>query len=373
MATVNERLLDSAVDHAIDLQHYSNGVVGKLIALLNRVDSDLFAQMTIALERLPPESFTTERLDQLLYSVRSLNAQAYRAIERELTAELRDFVEYEAGYQYQLFNSAIPQQVVAQVGIAKVNIEQVYAASMSRPFQGVLLKEALAGVEEKRARMIRDQIRIGYVENQTTSEIVRRIRGTRALKYADGFMEAPRGHIEAIVRTAISHTAGFTRDRFYEANTSVIKAEEWLSTIDSRTSPDCRIRDRLHYTPVEHKPIGHNIEWKSGPGRLHYCCRSISLPITKSWKELGAKVDIESFDPVTRASMDGEIPADTSYASWIKRQSAARQDEILGRTRAKLMREGGLELDRFYSDKGKYLTIPQLMMRDRAAFERAGL
>jgi hypothetical protein len=372
MLTVNEKLVDHAVAHAIDQQFYSNGVVRKIIALLNRVDADLFGQITVALERLPLESFTTERLEQLLYSVRAINAQAYRAVELELTAELRKFVEYEAGYQYQLFNSAIPRQVVAQVGIASVNVEQVYAAALSRPFQGVLLKEALSGLEAGRAKMVRDQIRIGYVENQPIAEIVKRIRGTRALKYADGFMEAPRGHLEAIVRTAISHTAGVTRDRFYEANTSVIKAEEWLSTIDSRTSPHCRIRDRLRYTPVEHKPIGHDIPWKSGPGRLHYCCRSISVPITKSWKELGG-VDIEEFSPSTRASMGGEIPADTSYAEWIKRQSAARQDEILGRTRGKLMREGGLELDRFYSNKGQYLTIEELRQRDAEAFRKADL
>lgn len=372
MATVNERLADETVAHAIDQQYYSNGVVYRLIALLNRVDSDLFRALILALEEMSPESFTVERLDQLLASVRRINAQAYRAIEKELTDELAELVAYEAGYQLALFNSVLPAQIVLQVGVAAVNVEQVYAAAMSMPFRGVLLREALEGLSASRARAIREAVRIGYVENETTSQIVRRIRGTKALNYSDGLMQQPRQRIEAIVRTAISHTASFTRDRFHEANKDLIKAEQWLSTIDGRTTHDCRIRDQLQYTPVTHKPIGHKIPWKSGPGRLHYCCRSTSTPVTKSWEELGG-VDIEEFSPATRASMDGQIASDMTWGAWIERQSPERQDRYLGPTRAKLMRKAGMKYEEFFNDKGEYLTLKDLEKRDAAAFKRAGL
>lgn len=372
MLTANEKLADETVAHAIDQQYYSNSVVRRLIALLNRVDADLVNALMVALEQMTPDSFTVERLDQLLRSVRSINAQAYQAVEAELKDELKAFVEYEAGYQYQLFKSVLPAQVVAQVDIATVAVEQVYAAALSRPFRGVLLKEALTGLEAGRAKAIRDAVRIGFVENESTSQIVKRIRGTKALNYSDGLMEAPRRHVEAIVRTAISHTAGFTRDRFHEANKDLIAAEQWLSTIDGRTTPECRIRDQLKYTPVEHKPIGHKVPWLSGPGRLHFCCRSTSVPVLKSWKELGG-ADIEDFSPSTRASLDGQIAANMSWGEWIKRQSPERQDEYLGPTRAKLMRDGGMEFSQFFSDKGKYLTLRELAQRDAEAFRKAGL
>lgn len=99
MPSVNEKLLDADTSHQIDLLQYANGVVQKMLALLNRVDSDLFRQLSDALERLPADSFTVERLEQLLFSVRALNLQAYQAIGRELSDELRGFVQYEAGYQ----------------------------------------------------------------------------------------------------------------------------------------------------------------------------------------------------------------------------------------------------------------------------------
>lgn len=372
MPSVNEQLRDADIGHQVDLHQYANGVVQKMLALLNRVDSDLFAQLSAALERLPAESFTVERLEQLLASVRALNAQAYATVADELGAELRGLANYEAGYQYSLFRTAIPAQVVLQLDIATVAMEQVYAAAMARPFQGRLMKEWASTIEAGRMARIRDAVRIGYVENQPISEIVKRVRGTKAKGYSDGIIEIDRRHAEAVVRTAISHTAAFTRDRFLKANNDLIKAVVWTSTLDSRTSEGCRLRDGLKYTPDEHKPVGHKVPWLAGPGQLHWNCRSTSVPVTKSWAELGG-VDIGEFNPATRASMDGQVPAETTYADWLKKQSAGRQDEILGPTRGKLLREGGLTLDRFYNEKGKHLTLDELRKRDSAAFEAAGL
>ena len=370
---VNEALADRAVHHAVDLTHYGNGVVARIIATLNRADASLFAELIAALERLPADSFTVDRLEQMLFSVRSLNRIAFDTIARELTDDLRDLTVYEAEFQYGAFRAAVPAQIVAQVGIAPVAAEQVYAAALARPFQGVLLRGVLADMEATRAKRIRETIANGYVSNETTDQIVRKLRGTRALRYEDGVFNRSRREVEAVVRTAVSHTAAFTRERFYEGNAAVIKAVQWLSTLDSRTSPMCRIRDGLRYTQEGHKPIGHTIPWGAGPGALHWNCRSTSTPVLKSWKELGAAVDVEEFSPSTRASMDGQVAADTTYAEWLKKQSAARQDEILGPTRGALLRRGGLEMDGFYNDKGRYLTLDQLRERDAAAFAKAGV
>jgi hypothetical protein len=322
---------------------------------------------------MSPESFTVDRLDQLLYSVRALNLQAYQAVERELNDTLREFVAYEANYQQSLFSSVIPPQIVADVGIAAVNLDQVYSAVVARPFQGRLLREWASGIEADRMRRIRDAIRIGYVSNESTSQIVSRIRGTRAKGYSDGIIEIDRRSAEAVTRTALSHTAGFTRDRFYKANDSLLSGVQWISTIDLRTSEMCRIRDHLKYTADEaHKPIGHSIPWLGGPGRLHWCCRSSSAPVTKSWKELGGE-DVPSFEPTQRASMDGQIAAATTFPEWLKRQSAARQDQVLGATRGALLRRGGLELKDMYTSKGRYLSLDELRQQDAAAFAKAGL
>ena len=157
MQTVNEQLAHEAIDHSIDLTRYSNSVIRRIIALLNKTDRDLANQITAALERLPAESFTVERLDALLQSVRQTNAVAYQQVTQLIETELKDLVQYEAAYQYQLFASTLP----VQASVASVNVGQVYAAALSRPFQGTLLREALAGLEANKARMVRDASRIG--------------------------------------------------------------------------------------------------------------------------------------------------------------------------------------------------------------------
>lgn len=370
MASVNERILEAAIGHQIDLQGYSNGAVARIIGLLNRVDADLMTQLGVALESAGV-SPTTARLDSLLATTRELNLQAYRELDRQLTADLRDLADYEAGHQMALLEAVVPAQITAHVGLAAVNVEQVYVAAMSQPFRGRLLREWADGLEGNRIARIRDAVRIGYTEGQTIAQITRRIRGTRAARYADGIMEIDRRDAEAVVRTAVSHMAGIVKDRHMAANADIIKAVVWRATLDSRTSAPCRIRDGLQYTNEDHKPVGHGVPWLSGPGRLHWQCRSTSTSVLKSWQELG--IDIDELSPGTRSSMDGQVPADLKYGDWLKKQSAARQDEIVGPTRGKLMRSGGLRIDRFYNEKGRFLRLDELRERDAKAFSAAGL
>ena len=356
MQTVNEQLAHEAIDHSIDLTRYSNSVIRRIIALLNKTDRDLANQITAALERLPAESFTVERLDALLQSVRQTNAAAYQQVSQLIETELKDLVQYEAAYQYQLFQSTLP----VQVSVAAVNVGQVYAAALARPFQGTLLKECLAGLEANKARMVRDAIRIGYVEGQTIQQITQRIMGTRALQYTDGLMETSRRDAAAMVRTAVSHTANFTRTKFYEENIDLLKGEKFLATLDSKTTIRCASLDGQMF-PVGKGPIP----------PLHWQCRSTRVGVTKSWKELG--IDLPESAPSTRASMSGQVPDDMTYQDWLKKQPVERQDDILGKTKGQLFRKGGLTLDRFVDRNGRELNLAELRAKNAAAFAKAGL
>lgn len=368
MATVNEVLQDEAVAHKVSLEQYSLGVVRKIIALLNRTDASLAAQLMQALDVMPVESFTVERLESLLGSVREVNADAYRRVEQELNGDLQELAGYESQWQFDLFERLLPEPVKVRFPIARISAQQAYAAAMSRPFQGRLLRDWVKTVESDRMARVRNAVRQGYIEGKTVSQIVSEIRGTRANGYADGFLERSRHELATIVRSAISHTAATAREQFTAANDDVVKAVRWVSTLDSKTSAPCRIRDQLTYTTGSHKPIGHKVPWLQGPGRLHFNCRSTDAIVTKSWRELGIPVD--EMTPGERASMDGQVPADMNYADWLQRQPRERQEQVLGVERAKLMREGGFKLPDFYSPTGQWLTLDQLREIDGAAFER---
>ena len=369
MDSVNDLLAEESIRHQVALQGYTTGVLHRMLALLNRSDTRLLDELSVALEQVAPTLFSMERLESLLTSVRSISAAIYQELGQKLNKELEEFVGYELSYQHQMLVSHVP----VGVHVAVVSAPQVYAAAMSRPFQGVLLRQVWGDLDASKMKRVRQAIAQGYVEGKTTPQIIREIRGTKAKGYVDGLIEKDRRDVAAVVRTAIGHTAGFAQDKAMAANADIIKALQWSATLDLRTSPQCRIRDRLLYTPDDHKPIGHKVPWLSGPGRLHWRCRSGQVPVLKSFKELGIDIPEIEVGGKTRANMDGQLPADTSYADWIKKQSAARQDSVLGPTRGRLLREGKLEMADLYNAKGELLTLDDLKKQDAEAFKRAGV
>ena len=365
MGKANDTLLSEAINHAIDLAHYSNSVVRRMMALLSRTEPELIAALASALSRMEPGSFSITRIEALLSDVKAITAVAVARFEAGLRDELKSFASAEVGYQGNLVKSVVPPALAPRVSM--IDPEQVYSGALSRPFQGRLLREWTKGIEDNTISRIRDAVRIGFLQSKTTSEIVTRIRGTAKAKYSDGLLAIERRAAEAVVRTSVAHTAAFTRERFYDKNSDLIDEKQWVSTLDSRTTPECQVRDGLHYT-MDDKPIGHSIPWDSGPGRLHWNCRSTSIPVLKMWKALGL-----DGTPGERASMDGTVKSDTTYKDWLSGQSAARQDEILGPTRGALMRKGELSVDKFWNDKGVFLTLDQLRARNESSFTRAGV
>jgi SPP1 gp7 family putative phage head morphogenesis protein len=355
MATANEKLADAAVSHQIDELGYSNGVSRKIIALLNRVDRDLVTQLQIQLDKLPPNRFTVERLDQLLKSVYALNADAYTNISAELSRQLDEFTAYEVDYQQKMLTAVQP------VTITAISPSEIYAGAMARPFQGRILKEWMANLEEGKAALIRDAIRKGYVESETTAQIVKRVRGTKALAYKDGILEISKRNAESVVLTAVAHTSSFAQESVFEANADIVAGLEYTATLDTRTTELCASRDGKFYEIGKARPAI----------PAHFRCRSRYVPRLKSFKEMGLNAD--ELTASTRASLDGQVPKSLTYQTWLEKQSVSRQNEVLGVTKAKLFRDGELKLDRFVSRQGHVYSLAELRARNAEAFIKAGL
>lgn len=122
----------------------------------------------------------------------------------------------------------------------------------------------------------------------------------------------------------------------------------------------CRARDGKVY-PID-----------SGPRPpAHPNCRSTTVPVLKSWKEMG--INLKEAPEGTRAALDGQEASSVTYEDWLRRQSKDFQEEVLGLKKARLFRDGNLKLDRFVDKKGAELTLDQLRTKEASAFSRAGL
>lgn len=363
---INEQLRDEAISHAVYVARYGNGAARKMIRLLNKADSELSAKLLDTLQGVDAAGYSERRLTQLLASVRRLNGKTYKAVIESLKDELTAFAAHESGYQYSLFAELLPEYVTNRFGLHAIAPDQLYAAAASRPFQGRLLSEWGKKLEADRLKKITDAVRMGYLLNEPTEQITRRVVGAMAQNREDGAIQASRRDLAAVTRTAVAHVASTSRQKFARANSDIVKGKQWLSTLDTRTTTICIIRDRLAYS-LDGKPIGHKIPYLRGPGRAHFCCRSTETLILKSWREMGINVD--EMPSGTRASMDGQIAGDTTYAQWLARQSLARQKQVLGAQRAELVQAGKLTIPELYNDKGEFLTLAQLRRLEPHAFE----
>lgn len=85
MQTVNERLRDESIAHAVWISRYSTGVAARMVKILNDSDAELTARLLIALDSLDPGNFTVKRLESLLASVREVNRTAINSMFTSLS------------------------------------------------------------------------------------------------------------------------------------------------------------------------------------------------------------------------------------------------------------------------------------------------
>jgi len=116
----------------------------------------------------------------------------------------------------------------------------------------------------------------------------------------------------------------------------------------------------------------YNLETESGTyfanGIITHNCRSITVPVTHA----AAFIDKEA-DQATRSSMNGRVPADQTYDEWLRRQPKEVQEDALGKTKAKLFRDG-MKIEKFSDPKsGRTYTLDELRATDIQAFRDAGL
>ena len=391
MATANEALLDRFLSHSIGLERYKARVVKEMMRELDSMDAELRVVLRNHLERIVAQGYrgaaTEKRLRALLKDLGEIRKEAISKTTKALRKHLTDLSKFEAAWTLATIVDTMP----IALSMTKPTAEVLHAAVFSKPMNGAVLGDWTSGIPAADLTRLDRAIRVGVVEGQTVQQITRNVMS--------GPVQGTRRGAEALARTAVNHTVTQAREATYEANADIIQNVRWISTLDGRTTMLCAGRDGSLY------PIN------SGPRPpAHWACRSTTIPtmdgiklvgdrptITDTrtrqkrevdfrqqakerygseWKSMTAKERNAAISGIRKKWANeniGATPKTTTYQDWLKRQSAAFQDDVLGPARGKLFRDGGLSVDRFTDNTGKMLTLDQLRARDAAAFQRAKL
>lgn len=351
-------LTDIAVQRQVLLERFKAAEVRKFTTVLRQLDAEIRRQLSGG--RLT--DFRRSRLETQLAAMKKVLIGQYSEYVDLLNADLRTLAIDTARFEGATFSAYAP----AGVGISVPAPQQLWSAVTTNPLTmtgangGSLLQSFMEQWAEGDAEMVTNAIRMGYALGETNDQIIARIRGSAQLNYADGVLAKSRSHAETVARTAIQHVANSARAQVWAANDDIIDEYQWVSTLDSRTTPLCRERDGHRY------PVG------AGPlPPAHPNCRSTTVAVIKG--EFGRLLEEES----TRASVDGPVPGNETYYDWLKRQSPGFQDMALGPTRGKLFRDGGLSVEQFAKlQLGKNfepLSLDEMRKLKPKAFQRAGL
>lgn len=392
--TVNEAFFDALVRHQIGLLRLTGSIRAKVLDLLNKSEQDMADKILGRLAGQAPGLDTpssVKRLQTLLKAVRATRLRSWKQVTEAWVAELREVAKAEPAFVDGLLKTVTP--VVLETVLPSAGLLSTLVTS--RPFEGKVLRSWARDISRSDLDRIEGQIRIGMVQGESAAAIARRVVGSARLKGRDGVTEITRRHAAGITRTAVIALSNAAKREFYNANSQYFTQELYVATLDARTTPICRSLDGKTF-PVGEGPLP----------PLHFNCRSVRVALlsasalgTRPMRNFTEQQMVREFreregipGPASRASLPrgtkgafdafrqrrireltGTTPAKVTYQQWLGRQSAVFQDDILGKTRGRLFRRGGLTLDKFVNRAGDELPLSELARVHRAAFEAAGL
>lgn len=358
--------------NAIDLNRYSNSVARRVINSYNDIIIDAVNQLRVIDELAAPVK--AARLRSILAQLKeSLDGWAGDATEITAT-ELQGIAELQSQFVTDELRKALPagvtrsavntveispqfaQSVVTtdptqlnvvalsddlfksvygadalarQAGTGTFSLTAARGATITLP-NGRTVEKSFRGIAVDQAERFSQVVRQGLLTGETTPNIAKRLIGslqfsqeptmiskTLAKIIAEGGQSTAvtDSQVVALIRTSINQVANTASQQVYEANQDITQRYRYVATLDTRTSAICRALD------------GREFEYGKGPmPPQHFNCRSTTVPVI-NYKELGFSPP----PPARRASMDGQVPADTTYGKWLK-------DKMPGETEADVIR-----------------------------------
>ncbi len=339
--SASDQLRDLSIIRQILLQRLIAGENRKLNRQLNDIAKELERQIKSG---KPLTTFQGNRLEKAI--------QELAAIVDLQTPDLREFAQLEAQYVVNSLATVSVQSLLpTAAALAKI--------AESSLVQGATINEWFTRLGETMRFEINRAVKLGISLGETNEQIARRIIGAAGTK---GTEVMPRGRRDAlaIVRTAVQTISNDSRNQTYLANQDVIKGVQWISVLDSRTTEICMARAGKVWSLPNYTPVGHSIPWNGGPP-AHWSCRSTTIPVLKTWREMG--IDMDELPASTRASLNGQVAADISFDEFLRKQPAGFADEMLGKGKAELWRSGKITLSQLLNAEGRPITLRELRER----------
>lgn len=368
----HDEVVGNLLANLVRIQRLGNG----LSRDAERLIQDLFDELAAQIARIDPtgpqaDRHRRQRLEKLLGRVGEISADRFKQLRKQVRNDLARVGVDQAAYAERQLRAALGS-VAVDIRPGRIGLNLVKAVLDTDLVEGTDGFGFAAWFRAQDAALqlrLSRQLRLGMSQNETLDALVRRVRGTQSgFRYRDavtgafvkrgtagataervftgGVMQTTTREAEAFLRTAINHVSNRAQRAFYEANQDVTEEWEFAAVLDERTTLECASLDGQRFR--------YDDEAAPWPPR-HWQCRSAAIPVV-NWRALG----IDPPEEVSRAGVDGPVPASLNYEAWLRRQSPARVRRILGPGRAELFLERGVSLSDMVKGDGSIVRLDEL-------------
>jgi SPP1 gp7 family putative phage head morphogenesis protein len=279
---------------------------------------------------------------------RKLNTEirlTYKKIYKEGISELNKLAGVSARFYKSIFAKALTNIYKAKGVKDTIKVNDLIIKSNGT------FSQQLASISILQQRRIKGIVKQGMTENKAMINIARDLGRSGLL--------ASTVQLRTLTRTAITETSNYVSNTTYKLNDDVVQGYQYVATLDSRTSLICARLDGKVYS----------LNNKNAPQPpQHFNCRSTTIPVIKSANQLLntqnnrlQKRKITGLSDSRRASINGQVPAKTTYGKWLKDQPNEVKLAVLGnQKRVTLFNSGKVKFSQFSNKDGKLISLKQL-------------
>ena len=329
--TANEKLQDLLLERSLILERIKGSVSNDLTTIYDELFKDIS-------KRINESDLTIKQSERLIKLLEKDLVIPYSELGNDLNALAQD----ESKFMLNAVNAAAGIDIATTLPTNKT-INKIANASL---MEGATIKNWFGSLEQSLQFDVAREVRQSIIQGKTNREV------TDALK---GILNTSSRNARTLALTGIATVTNQVRQQIIKENEDIFKGQKAVIVFDGKTSDICISYSNSSWD-MEGNILTGTKAFREPP--YHMRCRTILLPIIKSFRELG--IDLDEMEGATKASMDGQIPKDMTFDEWLKTKPKSFVESTLGKGRAELFLDGKVNLSQLTDLRGNPLTIKEL-------------
>lgn len=337
---INQSIVDAYVEYRAELIRFENRVVRDVLQVMLRGEEQaiggimngyakVLAKGDVSVWDGHGQRFHQNALDRVRKALEDVRPQA-EAVLRKAIGD----VAYDVQDEFiSTLTQSLPKPVISELALSRVPERQL-AIMLDSQFgsrltgSAKLLNQAFSKINSQALARI-NAVMLDGVRDGVGMRRMQQL-AKQALGAEDGVLGKD---VASYVRTMVQTGANDAATMMYEENADIVRAEQYIATLDTDTCPICGPLDGQIFRLVDGKSTAPK------PPR-HPSCRCFLSPVLSDWKAMGLPDDVSKD---VKRILNGKPATKTKWSDWVS-ANPERLERVLGPGRASLVQSGQVTL-----------------------------